>query len=527
MGIFIAAGEPLHSLDETFFAPALTDKVDQLVGEYRSARARIEHVAKLMKSEATGVLSYFITGNCDDRRGGMLPPRVDRLFEPAGAIAALNADFWNRALQMTDVLDLMPQNRRYEWFEQIREKETPDFEEQTVRSTLLSLLSSRGKFFAERVDGVFRELSPTHLTNSPSGFSSRLIIAGVLDKFGYVQHTKAGHINDLRCVVARFMGRDEPRWNSTTRVIQIARDRGGWVVLDGGSLRLRVYRVAGTAHLEVHPDMAWRLNQILASLHPGAIPSEFRTKPKKAPKSFATLMSALPFAVVNILADMLDSRSSSNVVNLPYSSISNDKNLRNQVGAVLEMIGGVAGRLGSYEFDYDPQPVLEELVATGVVPEQRSHQFYPTQEVLAREAVDRADIEDHHHCLEPSAGTGGLADHMPQDQTLCVELSPLHCKVLSAKGFQVESADFLVWANKTSKRFDRIVMNPPFANGRAMLHLEAAAGLLRAGGRLVAILPGSMRGKEVLPGFTCEWHGPYTEQFEGTGVTVAMLVAQK
>lgn len=515
-----------HTLDQPFFAPANTDRISFLVAEYRALRGRIEHVSQLMHAEAKGVLQYFIDGNSETGRGSSTY-EVNRLFEIDGAVAVLNAAYWDRALKMTDVLDLMPQARRQEWSNQIAGRKTPEFEESAVRSTLMDLLNSRAMFFAERVDGVFRSLSGTHLTNRPEGFSKRMIISDVLDKFGYVEHGKAGHINDLRCVIAKFGGRDEPRWNSSARVIEIARDRGRWIVLDGGALRLRVFKGVGTAHLEVHPEIAWRLNQTLASLHPTAIPSALRTKPKSAPKSFATLTTALPFAVVNVLADVLKDHRGGTALKLPFSGLHDNKELRKQVVAVLEMIGGSSTDSYRFEYDYEPRTVLEELVATGVVPEQRSHQFYPTQEVLAQEAVDHADIGDEHDCLEPSAGTGGLAQYMPKDRTLCIEISPLHCKVLSAKGFQVESADFLALSQKTSKRFDRIVMNPPFADGRAKLHLDAAAGLLRDAGRLVAILPGSMRGKDLLPGFACEWRGPYADQFEGTGVTVVMLVAQK
>lgn len=512
-------------MGEAFFAPTSTDQISYLVAEYRGMRARIEHLSQLMQTEAQGVLEYFIAGNSESVR---LAPAiaVDRLFALEGAVAELNAGYWNRVLAMTDVFDLMPQARRQEWADQILGRKAPEFEEATVRSTLADLLSSRARFFAERVDGVFRELSGTHLTNRPEGFGKRMIISGVLDKFSYVDHGKAGYINDLRAVIARYAGRDEPRWNSSARVIEIARDRGRWVVLDGGALRLRVFKGAATAHLEVHPDVSWRLNQTLSSLYPTAIPSALRTAPKKVPKSFATLSTTLPFAVTDALADVVRKRSAGTVVSLPLGYSDNGKAIRKEVAAVLKMLGGTPTRSLDYEFSYDPQEALEDIVATGQVPERTSHQFFPTPEGLAREAVDLACIEDGQDCLEPSAGLGALADHMPKDQTLCVEISTLHAAVLKAKGFQVESADFLAWAHRTSRRFDRIVMNPPFANGRARHHLDAAAGLLRPGGRLVAILPGSLRGKDLLPGFDCQWHGPYQDQFQGTGVTVAMLVAQ-
>lgn len=69
-------------------------------------------------------------------------------------------------------------------------------------------------------------------------------------------------------------------------------------------------------------------------------------------------------------------------------------------------------------------------------------------------------------------------------------------------------------------------MNPPFDQGRWQAHLEHAAGLLNAGGRLVAILPASAQRKDVLPGWICVWHGPYDNAFVGASVSVVILVAR-
>jgi len=43
----------------------------------------------------------------------------------------------------------------------------------------------------------------------------------------------------------------------------------------------------------------------------------------------------------------------------------------------------------------------------------------------------------------------------------------------------------------------------------------------------VAILPGSMRGKDLLPGREMEWTASYQGEFAGTGVNVTILVADK
>lgn len=134
---------------------------------------------------------------------------------------------------------------------------------------------------------------------------------------------------------------------------------------------------------------------------------------------------------------------------------------------------------------------------------------------------------EEHTCLEPSAGIGGIADHMPKDRMRCVEISDLHCKVLEAKGFDVTQADFLDWVSSTAARFDRVVMNPPFSEGRWSSHLTAAAGLLTEGGQVTAVLPASARNKDMLPGFDLEWSLVIDNAFAGTTVSVVILVARK
>lgn len=541
----IKSGELVEDIDD-FFAPMASDLVDSLIGEYDATRKRLENMASSVSSEACrGVLHYFVEGNAKEQRHSM-PTTVDALFRVEGAIAQLNADFWNRALRLTDVLDYMPQKRRDEWFEQIRNPEgrkankysgetdlpaLPEFEEATVRSTLAGLLHNRAQFLAERVDGIFRALSRAHVTNQPQGFGKRMIIANV---FGYQTH---GHINDLRCVIAKFMGRDEPKHGATDPVIKAARRQNGqWMNVDGGALRIRVYGGVGTAHLEVHPDMAWRLNAILASLYPLAIPAEFRTKPKRARKikDFELFDRPLPFAVVQLLAEMREVRERiepswpeqyRNVPNArEFGYGDKDKAALAEAEKVLMAIGAVkAGR--HWQFDYDPTEVLDQVVCSGCIPDQKSHQFYPTPASVAEKAIELAAIGPDHTCLEPSAGQGGLADLMPMDATTCIEISELHCKILEAKGHKVVEADFLKVAGLG--RFDRIVMNPPFSEGRWQAHLQHAAGLLSDGGRLVAILPSSAKGKDLLPGFTHEWSLSYANEFAGTSVSVVILAAQR
>ena len=536
----------------TFFAPVSSDLVDGLIGQYQHMRAKVERVAEVMNGpDLDGALHYFAEyAGKQDRH--LSSSTVRDMFSLDGAIAHLNAAHWSKAMQLTDVLDAMPQQRRNEWHAQIQNplgqkkdryskewevEPIPEFTDENVRSTLKGLLLQRETFFAERVDGLFRSLSKTHITNAPEGFGKRMILARAVNEWGGVDHSTAGVINDLRCVIARFMGREEPKWDATSSVVRFARlRRGEWIDVDGGAIRIRVYAV-GTAHLEVHPDMAWRLNCVLAQLHPLAIPSQFRERPKKRAKDHKLIGRPLPFAVVARLASLEPARDlnpdhgyrKDTWIKVPGCwdfKASSDQQIKAEADRIMESIGGTKVSEFRWAFDYDPAEVVQEIVASGCVPDQKAHQFYPTPERLARIAVDMADIGPDDTCLEPSAGMGGLADLMKQaaEWMHCVEVSPMHCKVLVAKGHSVTQTDFLAWPGQPH---DRIVMNPPFSEGRWQAHTQHAATMVKPGGRLVAILPASAKGKDLLPGFDCTWHGPYDNEFPGTSVSVVILKADR
>lgn len=547
-----------------FFAPMAGDLVDMLIGQHDADKKRItELAAHMSSSEVHASLHLFIQGNLSEERHG-IPRTIKNLFNLEGAIGQLTADYWAKAFSLTDVYDYMPQARRDEWNNQIRyplgkRKESgspeilplPLFEENSVRSTLQSLLNSRPQFFSERVDGIFKGLSGFHVTNQPEGFSKRMIINRAISN-GHVCSSTAGLVNDLRCIIAKFMGRDEPKWGSTHQVFDIVRcDNGVWRDVDAGALRIRIYNGVGTVHLEVHPEMAWRLNAVLASMYPSAIPHKYRKKPTRVmkEKSFKLFDKPLPFAVLDCLAGMKqgfevvksDFRTSRKPIPRSLGGLSlhsTDKAIKKQTEEVLRAIGGVFNGI-DWVFAYEPESIIQEIICSGLIPDIQSHQFYPTPECLAEEVIHRASKDagpDMIWC-EPQAGTGGIADSIPKNVNLtCCEVSELHCQILKAKGYSssveadrhVEHVDFLVYAKEyTGKGFDRIVMNPPFSEGRWTSHLKAAAGILSDEGRLVAILPASARHKELIPGFSHNYSSVYENRFAGTSISVVILTLEK
>ena len=104
---------------------------------------------------------------------------------------------------------------------------------------------------------------------------------------------------------------------------------------------------------------------------------------------------------------------------------------------------------------------------------------------------------------------------------MLVEVSALHCEILKEKGHSnVIQGDFL---NLSLGKFDRIVMNPPFSDGRWQAHTEKAASHLSDDGVLVAIVPASAWQKYAIKGFDVDFMSKHDGAFDGTGVSVCIM----
>ena len=129
--------------------------------------------------------------------------------------------------------------------------------------------------------------------------------------------------------------------------------------------------------------------------------------------------------------------------------------------------------------------------------------FYPTPESLANKLLEGIDWCHIHSILEPSAGKGDLAlvvakkkfrdtgRYARDDKELirgvdvdCIEIDSILRQTLEGQGLRVVHDDFLTF--ETQKRYDLIVMNPPFDHGER--HLGKALSLLNRGGSIRCIL---------------------------------------
>lgn len=174
-----------------------------------------------------------------------------------------------------------------------------------------------------------------------------------------------------------------------------------------------------------------------------------------------------------------------------------DRKLYVKTNDALVALGGKWNKKAkAHVFAEDPRAAIAAAVGGGtyesVKDAEKEAGYFPTPVGLAKRVVKLADIQPGDRVLEPSAGQGRLADeiraqHPDADLYLC-ELLEGNIDALIAKGYPRGRIcpDFLRF--QPVKKFDRIVMNPPFAKQADIEHVTRAYGMLAPGGKLVSIM---------------------------------------
>lgn len=114
---------------------------------------------------------------------------------------------------------------------------------------------------------------------------------------------------------------------------------------------------------------------------------------------------------------------------------------------------------------------------------------FPTPRTLGIKLVSRILINPDDEIIEPSGGTGELAESIlelyPWAKLKVVELQTGCVNVLKQKGFHGWQCDFL----KFQRKADVFIANPPFRNDfQDIDHFYHAWELLKPGGRIAFIL---------------------------------------
>lgn len=165
-----------------------------------------------------------------------------------------------------------------------------------------------------------------------------------------------------------------------------------------------------------------------------------------------------------------------NIKRLEAMNIANDAELRSAIREYLDFKGDAPA-------ENKAQSLRRKIVGQNV-----GIDYFPTPPALAGEVVRKANIRSGDSVLEPSAGDGQIANRIraehPEAELKVVEQSGTLRNILKAEGHDVVGDDFM----DHTEKYDKIVMNPPFSGNLDIQHVRHAFGLLKPGGRLVAIM---------------------------------------
>jgi predicted RNA methylase len=176
-----------------------------------------------------------------------------------------------------------------------------------------------------------------------------------------------------------------------------------------------------------------------------------------------------------------------------------DRPLYVATNKVLELAGGKWNRKAqAHVFDGDAAEIIDQIILIGQITNKKQELgYFPTPPAVVDRLLELADVRHGMDALEPSAGTGNIVRALIDAgaHVTAVEIDPNNCLVLQRQqeitgGLDIKQGDFLTY--NWPDRFDRIVMNPPFAKNVAPAHVLKALTFLKSGGRLVSVMPSSV-----------------------------------
>lgn len=186
-----------------------------------------------------------------------------------------------------------------------------------------------------------------------------------------------------------------------------------------------------------------------------------------------------------------------------------DRPTYKKVNDVLEAMGGKWSRRDKAHIflagEEDIRLLIETVTATGYIETLRESQqrlgFFVTPPETAKRLVRVADVREGMTALEPSAGEGAIVRAL-LDAGATVwscEIDDKRRMKLVQMRTELFGTDFMRMHAGPARRFDRIVMNPPFGRHVESDHIDHvlhAIDFLDSDGVLVSVVPASAKYRE-------------------------------
>lgn len=481
--------------------------IDRLISAYQSELHEIESAFAIWEQHQSTLTTHVFaiaasTQSIEDAQNSVLRSHWTKLINTLNIKRFLPSVEWDKLTKSISSLNV------------------PQFDVPSIEAWLAMLIPSMDDLFAQRVDAIFKSLSGTHVTNSPTGFRQKMILQ--LDKpctdLGVLwSGSKGAQVHDLRNVVDMMNGgRGELDDRETKTILKICyAAHGSWISIDGGALQVKCFK-KGNIHIKVNDVIATKLNLTLANLYPQALADCRRNSSMKTAQSYAPIPVNKQLSQLSrrLLSCVMEESPVGTSVSIPtnpqwlrgiYFATSEYCQFRSAVAelrAVLSCfcisIDDTATYKATFEFDFDVTDVLHHLIVDGRYPDIASHQFYPsgTNCVALMQKHVPQDLTRTYG--EPSCGTGALLSVIPKNANyFAVEISPHLANIARSKGFRVEQDDFLHYVSQHEGQIDICVSNPPWHKNLASVHLLASLRWLRQGGEYYGIVPTSTFGSSL------------------------------
>ena len=171
-----------------------------------------------------------------------------------------------------------------------------------------------------------------------------------------------------------------------------------------------------------------------------------------------------------------------------------DRKLYTDTNKVLEAAGGVWNRKAkAHVFPEDAAELVQHMLYSGEVCSPKDDfEFFPTPPAVVDLLLAKAKLQPRMTVLEPSAGKGAIAfkvaDVLSCSDVKCFEIVQAYADLFSKERILCLCTDFLTAPLPNVERFDRVIMNPPFANHADIKHVTRALEWLKPDGLLISVM---------------------------------------
>lgn len=189
--------------------------------------------------------------------------------------ACVDAGGWDRLIKDSGLRSVMSAAKRKEMQEAIHNKKVPALTREAITTTFKTLHESRVEMFQQGVIECFQRLSWHYKTNQPQKFGKRIVVS-YLTSYGSGNFPQCDQLDDLLRVFYVCDGKPEADHRRSTYhlVSEAMQATNTWPKLAANDyFSVRLYKNRSGHVTFTRPDLVTRLDRIIASHYPDALPA--------------------------------------------------------------------------------------------------------------------------------------------------------------------------------------------------------------------------------------------------------------